>query len=186
MATDYSPLLPHYLTQIAVADKESAVLDLACGSGRNGLYLLQNDIPVMFADINPAILAQIQEKLTTQAYRDREHLATFWSVDFEQCQTNPFGGQQFSSIIVYRYLHRPLFQQIKQAVKPGGLVIYETFTVEQPKYGRPRNPDFLLQHGELPGYFSDWSILHSFEGVVTADSGDTPRAVAQLVARRPA
>lgn len=185
MATDYSPLLPGYLTQITAAAKGGAVLDLACGSGRNGLYLLENDISVVFADNNPAALAQVQAKLATHRYRDRERLASFWPVDFEQCQASPFYDRKFAGIIVYRYLHRPLFEHIRQAVNPGGLVIYETFTVDQPKFGRPRNPDFLLEHGELAGHFSDWSLLHSFEGVVAAGSGDIPQAVAQVVARRP-
>tara|TARA_R110001592_G_C13192743_1_gene753274 strand:- start:23106 stop:23711 length:606 start_codon:yes stop_codon:yes gene_type:complete len=185
MATDPSPLLPGYLSQFKAADAQGTVLDLACGSGRNGLYLLENGIRVVFADNDAAALAQVQSTLRTQRYRDREHLATSWTVDFEQCQANPFDNRRFAAIIVYRYLHRPLFEHIRQAVKPGGLVIYETFTVDQPKFGRPRNPDFLLEHGELPGYFSGWSLLHSFEGVVTAGPDDTPQAVAQVVARRP-
>ena len=185
MATDYSPLLSSYLAQMTAAAEDGAVLDLACGSGRNGLYLLENDISVVFADNDPAAIARVQLKLTAQRYRDRARLATFWSVDFEQCQANPFNDRKFAGIIVYRYLHRPLFEHIRQAVNPGGFVIYETFTVDQPKFGRPHNPDFLLEHGELPGHFSDWDLLHSFEGVVTAGSGDIPQAVAQVAAIRP-
>lgn len=185
MDSDYSPLLARYLTQLKTAADEGPVLDLACGRGRNGLFLLENDIDVVFADNDPAALTQVQAKLATPQYRGREHLATFWAVDFEQSKTNPLIDHKFAGIIVYRYLHRPLFKHIKQAVNPGGLVIYETFTVDQPKFGRPHNPDFLLQHGELPGYFSDWSLLHSFEGVVTAGGAETPQAIAQVVARRP-
>jgi len=64
-------------------------------------------------------------------------------------------------------------------------VIYETFTVDQPQYGRPKNPDFLSQHNELCGQFSDWNILHYFEGVVEKTEGDGLKAVAQIVAVKP-
>ena len=76
-------------------------------------------------------------------------------------------------------------QSIKQAVLPGGIVIYETFTVDQPQFGRPHNPDFLLQHGELREHFEGWDILHSFEGVVDGAGGSGARAIAQMVAIKP-
>jgi hypothetical protein len=62
-----------------------------------------------------------------------------------------------------------------------GLLIYETFTAEQPRFGKPRNPDYLLQSGELGHMFADWEVIHSFEGI----KENPTRAVAQLVARKP-
>jgi hypothetical protein len=62
------------------------------------------------------------------------------------------------------------------------LLIYETFTVEQRKFGKPRNPDFLLNPGELLKLFKDWEVIHFFEGI----KENPRRAVAQLVCRKPA
>ena len=74
---------------------------------------------------------------------------------------------------------------IKRSVQPGGLVIYETFTVDQPRFGRPSNANFLLQPGELEETFKGWEILHSFEGLSISELSGQQQAIAQIVARRP-
>jgi hypothetical protein len=69
---------------------------------------------------------------------------------------------------------------MRKALRRGGILIYETFTVEQPKFGKPHNPDFLLRPGELYEWFGDWETIHAFEGIK-----DNPRrAVAQIVCRK--
>jgi hypothetical protein len=71
---------------------------------------------------------------------------------------------------------------MKKALKKGGILIYETFTVEQPKFGKPHNPNFLLILGELGEWFEGWEIIHYFEGIK-----DNPkRSVAQIVCRKAA
>lgn len=183
----HSPLLEKYLTQLTslTTDKQEPVLDLACGGGRNGLYLVENNLPVIFADVNPEALEQIKTSvsgLNTQKQKREK----YWQVDFEQADITPLQGQSFAAIMVFRYLHRPLFAQIKAAIKPGGMIIYETFTEQQAQFGRPKNPDFLLKSAELIELFSDWQILHSFEGVVnTSINTETKQAIAQIVAIKP-
>jgi SAM-dependent methyltransferase len=152
------------------------ILDLACGSGRNGLVLAEQGFPVVFADHSLSDLNAVRQHLVKSRLPGR-----IWNVNLEQQGANPLSGRQFSAILVFRYLHRPLFPALKEAVMFGGVVIYETFTVEQRRYGRPRNPDFLLQPGELKVTFQDWEIIHDFEDI--AQSPD--RAVAQIVARKP-
>ena len=141
----YLPLLQRYSNQLELVAGLGPVLDLACGAGRNGLQLIENNIPVIFADISAEALLQVERSLAEEPYRKNEPLATLWQVDFEQSFSNPLDGRMFGAIVAYHYLHRPLFESIKQAVYPGGMVIYETFTVDQPQYGRPKNPDFLLR-----------------------------------------
>ncbi len=152
---------------------------MACGGGRNGLYLLkqrlqqgeQQGLPVVFADRN-------QDSLNTLNHQLKAPSRT-WSVDFEVPDSEPLSGQSFSAIMVFRYLHRPLFDAIKQAIAPGGMIIYETFTVAQAALGRPKNPDFLLHPGELAQLFDGWQVLHQFEGISNGS------AIAQLVAIKP-
>ena len=180
----YLPLLQTYLDELALAARLGPVLDLACGSGRNGLYLLENRIPVVFADIRADALASIQLRLDEMLPDRDEPLSSVWEVDFELPGSNPFAQRMFGGMVVFSYLYRPLLGTLKQSVHPGGLVIYQTFTLAQIQFGRPKNPDFLLQPGELREHFSDWDVLHYYEGVVKTGSGS--KAIAQLVASKPA
>jgi len=152
------------------------VLDLACGTGRSGLKLAKRDIPVIFADRSATALAEVEQRLSKAKLPGR-----IWLVDLEQTDINPFDGQFFSAIICFRYLHRPLFPDLLNAVEPGGLVIYETFTTGNRRFGRPNNPDFLLEPGELKTWFQNWEILHYYEGV----QHKPDRVIAQIVARKP-
>jgi hypothetical protein len=86
----------------------------------------------------------------------------------------------FELLVVTRYLQRNLFDSIRTAVVPNGVVIYETFTVNQRALGfGPRSPDHLLEPGELRARFDGFDIV-SYEEVIEEE------AVARLVARRPA
>lgn len=61
----------------------------------------------------------------------------------------PFGEKEFDAIIVTNYLHRPLFSKMIATLKTDGILIYETFAMGNEKFGKPSNPAFLLQPGEL-------------------------------------
>lgn len=183
----HSSLIEKYLTKLQhlTTDKQVPALDLACGKGRNGLYLINNDIPVIFADVNGEALEQVKQSLNGVNAK-RQKLAQCWQVDFEQANRASLQGKSFAAVMVFRYLHRPLFESIKASIKPGGLIIYETFIEQQAQFGRPKNPDFLLKPNELLEQFSGWQILHSFEGVVEPiNKDDSKQAIANIVAIKP-
>lgn len=183
---DAAALLRDHLDTLHTASVLGPILDLACGTGRNGLYLLQRGIPVVFADVAPAVLQAVASTLENENYVDKYQLAKLWQVDFEQADCEaPLKENTYGGIMVFRYLHRPLLPDIKNAIRPGGVVIYETFTVDQAQFGRPKNPDFLLRHGELREAFADWRVLHSFEGIVEAASDGNRQAIARIVATKP-
>jgi SAM-dependent methyltransferase len=152
------------------------VLDLACGKGDNGVFLAQRGYEVTCCDISPEILQQARKLAETN-----ETKVEIWQVDLEREGVNPLPVNSYGAILVFRYLHRPLLRCIKKGLKNGGLLVYETFTVEQAKLGKPRNPDFLLSPGELLQTFEDWQVIHYFEGI----KENPTRAVAQLVCRKP-
>ncbi len=84
----------------------------------------------------------------------------------------------FALVVVARHLQRDLFGAIQDAVTPGGIVLYETFTVGQRQLGRgPASPDHLLEEGELRARFSGFEVL--FYEEVSA-----PDAVARIAARQ--
>ena len=169
----------------SLREQPLSVLDLACGNGRNGKFLLTQGFSVQFADRNQAALTEIKHELEQPLYHQHKTRASFWNVDFEGKNFAELAHQQYAGIIVMRYLHRPLFEQIKQAIVPGGFIVYETFTLQQAEFGRPKNPDFLLALGELKRYFSGWEIKHSFEGITHSETSGQPQAIAQLIAIKP-
>ncbi len=86
----------------------------------------------------------------------------------------------FDLVCVFRFLDRSLCPRIAATLKPGGILIYETFTIAQRNYeGGPRSDAMLLQPGELPTLFSNLKILEHREGVI--EEGGRPRALASLV-----
>ena len=113
------------------------ILDVAAGSGRHSRYFLGLGHPVIAIDRDPVPLRSIQEPRLTVIACDLE--AEPW----------PLSGRQFGGVVVTNYLHRPLLPRLVDAVTEGGALIYQTFAQGNEAYGRPRNPDFLLQPGEL-------------------------------------
>lgn len=111
-----------------------SVLDLACGGGRHANWFAARGHPVVAVD---------REQSDTLAAD-----VDFILADLESGSW-PLTGRNFAAIIVTNYLFRPLFPQLLRALEPHGWLIYETFAVGNEKYGRPSNPDFLLQPGEL-------------------------------------
>jgi hypothetical protein len=76
-------------------------------------------------------------------------------------------GRDYDGIIVTNYLHRPLLPAIARALAPGGVLIYETFARGNERFGRPRNPDFLLRRGELLEAFTALTIVAFEQGEVS-------------------
>jgi tellurite methyltransferase len=154
---------------------QGPVLDLACGTGENGLFLAGLNLPVILADRSQEAL-----EAARRSAEERGLKAQFWKVDLETGE-NPLQVESYRAILVFRYLHRPLIPCIRKGIRKGGILIYETFTREQQKYGKPHDPDYLLRPGELADWFQDWPIIHCFEGLL-----DNPRrAMAQIVCRKP-
>ena len=149
------------------------VLDLACGSGRHSLFLLQRGLRVTACDIDVSALMDIQEEAGLEIFAaDLENGA--W----------PFSERQFAAVVVTNYLYRPLFPDILAALTPGGLLLYETFAAGNESLGRPRNPDYLLKRGELlSSVFAALTIL-AYEDLTISDP--KPTAVQRICARKPA
>jgi SAM-dependent methyltransferase len=115
------------------------VLDLACGKGRHGRYLLDLGYQVTFLDRDISGVSNLTHHTKAQIMK----------YDLENGNPWPFPDNQFSGIIVVNYLYRPLLPYLTNALKPNGIIVYKTFAVGNEKFGRPKNPKFLLQDNEL-------------------------------------
>jgi SAM-dependent methyltransferase len=149
-------------------------LDVACGRGRHALLLAAAGFAVTALDRDDGALAA----LAAQARSLGLHLRTV-AADLEQ-EPPALGEGAFELVVVFRYLHRPLFPALRTALAPRGILVYETFTRAQAGLGHPRNPRFLLEEGELPRLVAPLEVLRYREGEAEG------RCVAGVVARRPA
>ena len=166
------------------------VLDVASGSGRHAHFLAAQGWRVHAVDRDAGALGRLGQVgqagsavgsaewrpgawgLESGAWLGQVGRITTECVDLEGGHVT-LGDGLYDAVIVFNYLHRPLMPRIVNAVRPGGgVLIYETFTVGQAQRGRPRNPDFLLQEGELPTLVAPLRVLRvregDFEGALVA------------------
>jgi SAM-dependent methyltransferase len=144
------------------------VLDLAAGTGRHVRLLLDCGFAVRAADCDISALLPLAAPN-----------CEITEIDLESGADWPFGGG-YDGIVVTNYLHRPLLPAIGQALAPGGVVIYETFAVGNERFGRPKNPDFLLRPGELLSAFAALTIVAFEQGLVTAPRPAVIQRIAAL------
>jgi SAM-dependent methyltransferase len=147
------------------------VLDVAMGRGRHTRVLTALDVAVYGVDRNFEAVRSAAREASAPGRPLRA-----WCADLTAF---PLPRAAFEMVVVTRYLQRDLMQAIREAVTPGGIVIYETFTIRQRALGTgPTSPDHLLGPGELAGYFETFETLFQEETT-------SPEAVARLVARKP-
>jgi len=154
----------------AAAPEARRAMDLACGAGRNAVYLAQRGWHVTACDISIEGLRAAR----ALAQKRGVHLRLFCQ-DLETMQLPP---ARFDLILCFFYLQRDLFPQIKTALRPGGLIVYKTYTTDQLRFpGRPRHPTHMLRPQELLDEFRDFRVLIYQETVQN-------RGVAQLIAQK--
>ena len=127
------------------------VLDVACGSGRHSRLFLDRKLEVTAVD------------------REAQDIpgARFIQADLEDGSPWPLPGERFEGVVVTNYLNRGIFSDIGESLKPGGVLIYETFMLGNERFGKPSNPAFLLRPGELLDCFGGLTVKGFEEGEVT-------------------
>jgi len=168
-------LLQEFIHLFTSEKMRGPVLDLACGDCSNGILVAAHDQDVVCYDKSRESLEAARECASKAGVR-----ITVREVDLEVEGADPLPAEAFGGILVFRYLHRPLIPCIRKALRPSGILIYETYTLEQRRFGKPMNADHLLKPGELMSWFLDWEIIHSFEGILE----NPARAMSQLVCRK--
>jgi len=147
------------------------VLDLACGYGRHARALAAQGCRVDALDRDPQSALALQGVTGVQ----------FRCVDLEGADW-PIERERYDAVIVTRYLYRPRLVQLAQALRDGGMLLYETFAQGNGQFGRPSNPDYLLEPFELARTFAPLLHVLAFEdGVV---QGPRPARLQRLCAIR--
>ena len=114
------------------------VLDVASGSGRHARWLAARGHDVDAVDRDAEALSALGGVARVRT------LCADIETGAWPCERGCYAG-----VVVTNYLHRPLFPELLAALAPGGALIYETFALGNERYGRPSNPAYLLQPGEL-------------------------------------
>jgi SAM-dependent methyltransferase len=153
--------------------REGRALDVACGRGRHAIWLAERGLTTVAVDRNADAIREVNDAARERGLPLRAEVR-----DLES-GVNPFRDDAaFDVIVVVHYLHRPLFPALLDALAPGGLLVYETFTRAQAARGKPTNPGFLLEPGELIGLVRPLDVLASREGDFDG------RMIASVIARR--
>ncbi len=128
-----------WVIQFSSLIPQGKILDLACGRGRHGRYFLNLGYSVTFIDKDLSGVVDLESHPS----------ATLVEYDLENNTPFPFEAGEFSGVIITNYLHRPLFPDLLKALNLGAVLIYKTFSQGNEQFGKPSNPDFLLQQDEL-------------------------------------
>jgi tellurite methyltransferase len=151
--------------------KAGVALDVAGGLGRHALWMAELRWKVTVVDISEVAFQKAQQKSEERGVE----------IDFLVRDLNTWSPdrKQYDLVLVFYYLQRDLFSYLEASLKPGGLLIYKTYTGEQLQYeSGPKNPAHLLKQNEL---------LHAFPGLRTLFYRESvsEKAVAELVAMKP-
>jgi tellurite methyltransferase len=149
-------------------------LDVAMGGGRNAIYLAKMGFEVEGVDVSPEAVRSALESARRVGVTIRAQIA---DLEGDYC----IKKDAYDVIVCFNYLQRSLIPQIKDGLRKGGVVVYETFIVDQAQFGKPRNPDYLLKYNELLDMFRDFRCLRYREGVMPG-----PKAIASIVAQKAA
>lgn len=166
MRQSVEPLIEKYISEAEVGE----ALDIACGIGRNTHFLAEKGFLVDAVDISDYALSQVKNMATIKKFE----------VDLD---TYNLEINKYDLIVNINYLSRRLIPQIKEALRSGGIIIFETFIIAHGDFSQPMNPEFLLRKNELLHAFIGLDIIYYEERYDTNLRGEKTR-VASLVARK--
>lgn len=150
------------------------VIDIAMGNGRNALFLSERGCTVCGLDRSSEAL-----KIARQAMVGKNRSIFLIRGD---AGSLPFKTSSASGVIIFYFLLRDIMEEIIGLLKTGGVLVYETFLKRQNTIDQHRNPDFLLEDGELLSYFKNLELLFYEETILTIDGKQ--KATARFVGRK--
>ena len=156
----------------ALVPPGARVLDVACGSGRHVRWFAARGAHVTALDRDPAALAALGAP--------PDAAVEVIEADIEGMPW-PLPNRRFDAVVVTNYLWRPLLPTLVASVDAGGVLIYETFARGNETLGKPSNPAFLLEPGELLGAVAGLRVIAYEDGFI---AGAPQRFVQRIAALR--
>jgi len=168
------PFLVNAYAEFLAGSTPGVALDVAGGVGRHSFWLAERGWKVKLVDVSKVGIELARKNIGAQKnYSSRVEAEV---VDLQA--KSDLGEEQYDLVLVFFYLQRELFPALITALKPGGLLIYKTYTLEQQRFaGGPSHPMHLLKANELLQAFASLRILHYHETI-------RERGVAELAARK--
>jgi tellurite methyltransferase len=152
------------------AGEVGSALDVAGGAGRHAIWLAERGWTVKLVDVSEAAV-----ELARKNARDRGLVIETEIADLNLVQD--LGRGKYDLVLVFFFLQRQLFSALVSALKPGGHLLYKTYTIKQTRLGGgPSHPEYWLKPGELLHSFASLRVLHYSETV-------QDRGVAELAGR---
>jgi len=149
---------------------------VAMGTGRHALFLAGRGYEVTGVDISPVAVQRCLEEASRLGVRIEAICADLMSWQWP--------SSAFDIVLDFYFLQRDLCPRMAAALRPGGILVFETFTTDQRQFGwGPTEDGFLLRPGELPALFPTLHVVRYREAIVTEDDRG-PKAVASLLARK--
>lgn len=159
---------------IHLLPKRGRALDAACGVGINAVYLAKHGLKVFGVDISEVAL-----RLANRRAKKMDLTIELVVADLSY----PWLPREFFDVITnFHFLERATIPVYRQALKPGALIFFDTFTTVRDTLN---SPDYYLSPGELRNWFHDYEILHYAEKPMVPSKTHGKRGAAQIVARKP-
>lgn len=176
-----SALLKEWLPSLVQPARDPIAIDVACGLGRNAIYLAQQGWRVDALDISPVALASLRAK-AADAHLD----ITCRQVDLDHDRMDPelLGTRRYDLALLVRYSDLTLIENLTTALKSGGYLVIEKHLITSDDVVGPRNPRFRVESGALERACEGLEILLYREGIVTDPDGRRA-ALAQAIGRKP-
>lgn len=152
-------------------------LDLACGRGANAQLLARAGLITKAWDISDVAIQQLREQVALEALP--------LTAQVRDVVAEPPGPGSFDIIVVSRFLERALCPALTAALRPGGLLFYQTFVRDKVNTIGPGSPDYLLESGELLRLFPGLLVRAYRDEGSLGDVEHGWRNEAYLVAQRP-
>jgi tellurite methyltransferase len=160
------------IVEIAEKLAPGTAIDLACGAGRNSLYLAEQGWTVTAVDGSETAVELVQRRSAVRGLKVHTKVADLTDPNFTLLP------DAFDLILIAYYLQRDLFAKVRAAVRPGGVVVAIVHTPEPGEEWSEKR----AAPGELRGIFNDWKLLWEYEGPSRDPAHRRP--VAEIVAQR--
>jgi SAM-dependent methyltransferase len=161
---------PWLITNAHLLPQSGRALDIAGGTGRNAIWLAEQNWDVTIVDVSDVAL-----KLAADRAKKLDLLLT---TTLNDLSTDPLPGGPWDLVIVFHYLEREFLPGIESVLRPGGMLVGALATITNLERNHRPPPPYLLEDGELP------SLIGELEMLVYEEGWLDDRHDARFVARR--